>query len=135
MDYKVLKTLYRTSNQMKVGDIAKNLNIPHSTAGSCVKRLEENGLVVYKRYKPVVLSEIGKELAVELIRHSQLIEILLFKELGLTPKQAHNESEKLNLLFSCEIINKICEKYNHPEICPCGDEILSSKSCFCQKNR
>ena len=132
IDYKVLKMIYHSSRILKVGDLAKSLGLPHSTIGSCIKRLEESGYVVYERYKPVVLSQQGKNLATELTRHARLLELLLHNELGLIPEDAHKESEKFNLLFSCNTINKICAKYSHPKMCPCGEEISNSSDCFCQ---
>lgn len=133
LDYRVLKKIYRSSNALKVGGVAKKLDIPHSTVGSSVKRLEENGFVIYERYKPVILSKKGKEIAAELTRHARLLELLLHYELGLNPIDAHNESEKFHLLFSCNTINRICEKYSHPKECPCGEEISNSSDCFCEK--
>ena len=132
LDYKVLKVLYRNNN-LKVGPIAKNLGVPHSTVGSCIKRLEEKGHVIYQRYKPVILSKKGMEIAIELIRHARLLEMLLINEFNMDPMLAHLECEKFNLLLSCELINKICQRYNHPRSCPCGEEILSSSGCFCEK--
>ncbi|MHA1669609.1 MAG: metal-dependent transcriptional regulator [Promethearchaeota archaeon] len=132
LDYKVLKYLYRVSEQ-KVGNIAIYFKLPHSTIGSSVKRLEQEVLVKYERYQVVELTNKGKDLAIELCRHTQLLELFLYNELGLTADQAHYESEKFNLLFSCETINKICEKYNHPEKCPCGDTINSTPNCSCEE--
>ena len=132
LDYKVLKKIYISEKPLKVGNLAKVLNVAHSTIGSCVKRLEENRLVTYKRYFPVFLSKKGKDLAIELNRHSQLFEVLLHNALGLSEEEAHVESEKLHLLFSCNTINKICEKYGHPKTCPCGEEILNSSNCHCK---
>lgn len=134
LDYMVLKLLFRAEKLLKVGDIAKNLGLPHSTIGSSVKRLEEENRVIYKRYQPVRLSVNGMNLAIELIRHSQLMEVLLYQELGLSEEDAHNESEKFNLLFSCNTINRICEKYEHPKECPCGEPIISSQDCHCKKD-
>jgi DtxR family Mn-dependent transcriptional regulator len=135
LDYKVLKTLYRSSNPLKVGELSKILELPHSTVGTCIKRLEKGDYVIYKRYKPVILSEKGIDLAIELIRHAKLMEILLIEELGLNVKEAHDESEKFNLLLSCNIINRICEKYNHPHKSPCGEEILNSTDCHCEEEK
>jgi len=131
LDYRVLKLIYNNEEELNVGDIAKMLSIPHSTAGSCVKRLADKGYLIYKQYKNVRLSDKGSDLAIELIRHSQLLEVLLYNELGLSVEDAHREAEKFNLLFSCNTINKICEKYGHPKLCPCGEEILSTPECFC----
>ncbi|MHA1147801.1 MAG: metal-dependent transcriptional regulator [Promethearchaeota archaeon] len=133
MDSKVLKLLQRENKPIKVGDIARKLEIKHSTMGSCIKRLEENGYVIYNRYEPVYLSNKGRNLANELIRHCQLLEVLLFNELGLEKGEAHSESEKFNLLLSCNTVNKICEKYGHPKLTPCGEKVYNSGNCYCRE--
>ena len=133
LDYKVVKHLHEAKKPLKISQISKTLDVPHTTLGSCVKRLEKNNYVVYNRYKTVSLSEKGKNLAMELIRHSRLLEVLLFNELDLSKEEAHVEAEKFNLLFSCKMINKICEKYGHPQQCPCGKEILESSNCYCNE--
>ncbi|MFX1363334.1 MAG: metal-dependent transcriptional regulator [Promethearchaeota archaeon] len=131
-EFKILKLLYKDGPQ-KVGKIAKKINMPHSTIGSSIKRLEEKQYVIYQRYNPVNLSEKGKDMAIELTRHARLLEILLINEFSVNPKVAHEECEKFNLLFSCDIINKICERYNHPKMCPCGEQISNSSDCYCER--
>ncbi|MFW9999567.1 MAG: metal-dependent transcriptional regulator [Candidatus Hodarchaeota archaeon] len=133
LDCLVIKFLFKSQNSLKIGALKKSLKIPHSTLGSCIKRLEQRNFVNYEPYHEVNLTKNGIELAKELNRHSRLLEVLLHKGLGLDPSKAHDESEKFSLLFSCETINKICEKYNHPEECPCGEKILNSSACFCEK--
>ncbi len=133
LDCLVIKFLFKSQKSMKIGEIKKELNLPHSTLGSCIKRLKQRNFVNYQPYYEVDLTKNGIELAKELNRHSRLLEVLLYNELGLHPTKAHNESEKFSLLFSCETINKICEKYDHPEECPCGEKILNSSGCFCEK--
>jgi len=134
LDYRVLKYLYRRKEPIKVGDIAREFSVPHSTVGSCVKRLKNFDYLFYTPYEEVKLSKAGNDLAIELIRHAQLMEVLLYNELKLSIEDAHRESEKINFLFSCVTINKICQKYNHPKTCPCGDEILNSSDCYCKEN-
>jgi DtxR family Mn-dependent transcriptional regulator len=133
LDYKILKYLYKFEKTLKISDIALGLNVPHSTIGSGVKRLKKANYIEYTPYHQVTLSKIGEDLALELIRHSRLLEILLYESLNINSKQAHDEAEKFNLLISCEIINKICEKFNHPKQCPCGNKILNSERCFCKE--
>lgn len=137
IDYKVLKIIYRNNGQAKIKHIRDKLNkygykdVSYSTIDSCIIRLSKKGYVIWEKYKPIMLSLEGEEFAKELIRHSQLLELLLHRELELTPEEANQESEKFNLLFSCNTINKICEKYEHPEECPCGEKILNSNECYC----
>ena len=132
LDFIVVKLLYRQSTPLKIGKIAKELRVPHSTLGSCITRLKRKEIVNYEAYHEVEFTSKGRDLAIELIRHARLIETLLHYELGVKSELAHRESEKLNLLFSCETINKICKKYGHPKKCPCGEEILSSSRCICE---
>ncbi|MBN1216282.1 MAG: hypothetical protein JXA99_12685 [Candidatus Lokiarchaeota archaeon] len=94
-------------------------------------RLTEYIFIIYHSY--VKLTKKGRELGNELMRHSQLFELLLVRELDLTPKEARIEADKFNLLLSCKTIDKICSKYGHPKTCPCGIEILESKNCLCKK--
>ncbi|MBD3256564.1 MAG: winged helix DNA-binding protein [Candidatus Lokiarchaeota archaeon] len=131
LDYKVIKLLYKSPENLKVGNISSLLDLAHSTIGSCIKRLEEQGLVKYRRYKKVRLTDKGVDLALELIRHAKLLELLLHKELGLSNKEAQAESEKFNLLFSCKTIKKICEKYGHPKKTPQNELIPNARGCYC----
>ena len=132
LDYKVIKLLYNNKKPIKVSQLAYKLNKKHTTLASCVKRLKEKGFVNYEPFHEVKLTNGGKDVAIELLRHERLLEILLFNELEITAEEAHAESVKLNLLLSCNTINKICEKYGHPKRCPCGDEIVNSKNCSCE---
>ena len=133
LDYKVLKFLYNNKKPLKISQIAHKLSKKHTTLGSCVKRLREKGYVNYEPFHEVKLTIKGKDVAIELLRHERLLELLLFKELEITAEEAHAESMKLNLLLSCDTINKICKKYGHPKKCPCGDDIIDSRSCFCER--
>ena len=117
---------------MKVGQIASFMDKPHSTIGSCVKKLQKQGFIEYQKYRDVKLSNKGINLGNELERHARLLEVLLFNVLDISPQEAHEESKKFNLLLSCSIVNKICEKYCHPKFCPCGEEIKNSSNCFCE---
>ena len=47
--------------------------------------------------------------------HHHLIEIFLVDALNICEKNAHIESIKLSPHFSCEIIKKICLKYDQPK--------------------
>jgi len=139
IDYQILKIIYRINSNARLKDIqeeikkTKGIKIPLSTINSCIERLEKKEFVYWIRYSPLKLTEKGLNLAKELIRHAQLLELLLYNVLELSAEEAHVESEKFNLLFSCNTINKICEKYEHPSECPCGDTIVRSNSCYCEK--
>ena len=68
LEYTVIKFLFQKSIPLKVGKIAKELNIAHSTLGSCITRLKTKGFVEYEAYREVELTSMGRELAIELYR-------------------------------------------------------------------
>jgi len=141
IDYQILKIIYRNDKQVRLKQIQeeikciKCIEIALSTINSCLERLEKENLVNWIRYSHVELTQKGENLAKELLRHAQLLELLLYNELEISIDKAHEESEKLNLMLSCETINRICEKYNHPNYCPCGIEIPNSESCYCGEDK
>lgn len=136
-DYQILKIIFRNKNNARLKQIQKKyveisgINIPLSTLNSCLERLEKKHYIQWVRYKPPLLTDKGIQLAKELLRHAQLLEVFLCNELNLSVEDAHRESEKLNLLLSCNTVQKICEKYNHPSTSPCGETILNSRNCSC----
>lgn len=139
IDYRILKIIFKNNNDARLKQIQKEysgidkINIPLSTLNSSLKRLEKKEYIEWVRYKPPKLKDKGTQLAKELLRHAQLLEVFLCNELGLSVEDAHRESEKLNLLLSCKTVQKICEKYNHPSECPCGEPIVNSRNCYCVK--
>ena len=138
IDYLILKIIYRNEKRVKLKEIQKeiksirNIQIPLSTINSCLERLERESYIKWIRYVNVELTQKGENLAKELLRHAQLLELLLYNELEISIDKAHEESEKFNLMLSCDTINRICEKYNHPNYCPCGNEIPNSDKCYCE---
>ncbi|MFX1251198.1 MAG: metal-dependent transcriptional regulator [Promethearchaeota archaeon] len=137
LENQILRLLNDWIRPIRSGDLTRELNrreglkIRASTVNSALERLEKKKLLNWKRYGLVTLTNFGKNEARALARHHRLIEVFLVSELGLSVEQAHKEANLLNPPLSCETINRICEKYSHPEKCPCGSLIESSEICGC----
>lgn len=110
--------------------IADELDLPQSTVATAVKRLSERGYVTHSKGMPVKTTETGREVANEKLKHHRLLEVMMVDSLGITPDEAHNESVKLMLLASCELINYIDLRYDNPTTCPCGENIPQSDACI-----
>lgn len=138
IDCKILKIINRNKGKIKLKTVqetliaARGVRVPLSTINSSIERLEKEKYVDWVKYYHIKLTKKGKNLADELIRHAQLLEMLLYNELELDASVAHSESEKFNLLLSCHTIKKICEKYEHPLKSPCGESIANSTTCYCE---
>lgn len=117
------------SEGLTTRNIADELDLPQSTVATAVKRIMKRGLVTHSKGMPVKTTEEGREVAREKLKHHRLLEVMLAESLGITPDEAHNESVKLMLLASCELIENIQDRYDHPKICPCGEEIPETDRC------
>jgi DtxR family Mn-dependent transcriptional regulator len=87
------------------------------------QRLMESGLVDYRKYQGVGLTEEGTILALKLIRRHRLIELYLVKELAYELHEVHAEAEKLEHAVSDRFIEALNTKLGEPELDPHGDPI------------
>jgi len=117
------------SEGLTTRDIADALDLPQSTVATAVKRISGRGWVTHSKGMPVKTTEEGRDVAREKLKHHRLLEVMLAESIGMTPDEAHNESVKLMLLASCELIQMIEERYDNPTVCPCGEEIPETDRC------
>jgi DtxR family transcriptional regulator, Mn-dependent transcriptional regulator len=108
---RVLDFLYYWGRPIRVGDIADNLKIPHSTINSVLKRLEEQKIVSWKKYRMVHLTPEGAESAAHLSNHHFIIEHFLQETLDLSTEEAHREALLLAGRADCTLIQAICDKF------------------------
>jgi Mn-dependent DtxR family transcriptional regulator len=121
----ILNYLESLKKPVTVGTLAKDLNLKHSTANSAIKRLVEKGYVRWELYKNVELLAAGVREAEHLKLHQHLISLFLIDTLNISETLAHREARKIASAVSCELIDKICEKYDHPSQCSCGEDLPS----------
>ena len=97
-DYaKAIYTLQqRADGPVTTTALAERLNVSAASASGMVRRLGEIGLAKHEPYKGVELTEAGRAVALEVIRHHRLLELLL-AELGVPWDRVHDEAEVLQL--------------------------------------
>ena len=121
IEVKILSYLEKIGTPLRVGTIAKSLNIKHSTANSAVKRLVKKRFVRWEPYGSVELIAAGKKEAQHYKLHEHLIGLFLMDALNLPEDFAHEEARKIANIISCDLIGRICEAYSHPSQCLCGE--------------
>jgi len=123
IEVKILSHLEKIGTPLRVGTIAKSLNIKHSTANSAIKRLVEKNHVKWEPYKFVELISAGKKEAQHFKLHEHLMGLFLMDSLQISEKLAHEEARKIANVISCDLIERICEVYSHPSQCLCGETL------------
>jgi DtxR family Mn-dependent transcriptional regulator len=123
-DYaKAIYALQRRSEWVSTNALAERLGVTPGSASGMIKRLEELGLVEHRPYRGVSLTEQGRRLALEVLRHHRLLELYLVESLGVPWDRVHQEAEVLEHVLSEELEELIAEKLGDPTHDPHGDPI------------
>jgi DtxR family Mn-dependent transcriptional regulator len=103
--------------------LADRLGLSPPQVSLMCKRLAEMGLVTRSAYHGVQLTDGGRRVALQVLRHHRLLERFLADELGMPWDRVHAEAEVLEHWVSPELGAAIAEKLGHPTVDPHGDPI------------
>ncbi len=103
--------------------LAERLHVTPASASSMVKKLDDLGLVTHVPYKGVKLTDSGRRVALEVLRHHRLLELYLAESLGVPWDRVHDEAEVLEHVLSDELEELIAAKLGNPTRDPHGDPI------------
>jgi len=103
--------------------LAARLGVTPASSSGMVKKLGELGLVRHLPYRGVQLTEQGREVALEVLRHHRLLELYLAESLGVPWDRVHDEAEVLEHVLSEELEELIAGKLGNPTRDPHGDPI------------
>jgi DtxR family Mn-dependent transcriptional regulator len=123
-----LKAMYHLKEDQRpvpTGELAQRLGISPASVSEMMGRLSEHGLVIHDRYRGQQLTEDGRSLALELVRHHRLLEMFLVKVLGYGLDEVHEEAERLEHVISERMEERIFELLGRPELDPHGHAIPS----------
>jgi DtxR family transcriptional regulator, Mn-dependent transcriptional regulator len=123
-----LKALYHLEGDRRpvpTNELAHKLRISAASVSEMVVRLSERGLVSHDRYHGQQLTDEGRTLALELVRHHRLLEMFLVQVLGYRLDEVHEEAERLEHVISERMEERIFELLGRPELDPHGHAIPS----------
>jgi DtxR family Mn-dependent transcriptional regulator len=103
--------------------LAERLGVSAASATNMLKRLAEMGLVTHVPYKGAALTDHGRNVALEVIRHHRLLETYLAEALGVPWDQVHKEAEVLEHVLSEELEERIAAVLGDPVTDPHGHPI------------
>ncbi len=125
-DYaKAIYTLEAQDGSASTNGLAALLEVRPGSVSGMLRKLSALGLVEHERYRGVRLTERGRRVALEVIRHHRLLELFLVENLGMTWDEVHAEAEVLEHALSEELEELIAAKLGHPTVDPHGDPIPS----------
>jgi DtxR family Mn-dependent transcriptional regulator len=113
----------REDGAVTTNALAERLGVTPASASGMVKRMGELGLVEHVPYRGVTLTDAGRRVALEVIRHHRLLELYLAESLGVPWDRVHAEAEVLEHHLSEELEELIAAKLGNPTRDPHGDPI------------
>jgi DtxR family Mn-dependent transcriptional regulator len=107
--------------------LAAALNTRPASVTDMLKKLKEQKLLNYERYKGFKLTAEGRKTAVHIIRKHRLWEYFLVKKLQFGWDEVHEIAEELEHISSRELIDRLDAFLGFPESDPHGDPIPDSQ--------
>jgi len=122
-----LKHLYALEEALKgpvpTQALAERLGVKPPSVTEMLKKLSALGLVEHLPYRGARLTEAGRRVALEVLRHHRLLETYLHQALGYGWEEVHQEAERLEHVISEALEERIAEALGHPPFDPHGDPI------------
>jgi DtxR family transcriptional regulator, Mn-dependent transcriptional regulator len=122
---KEIYTLELDHPQVTTSMLAGRFGCSPATVTGMLKKLANLQWVIYEPYQGVILTSIGKEIALEVIRHHRLIETYLSRTLNIPWDRLHAEADKLEHGLSEYLEERIDALLGHPTFDPHGSPIPS----------
>ena len=125
-----LKTIYHLTNvlnsEASTNAIAERIETKASSVTDMLKKLAEKGLINYKKYQGVSLTETGRLAAKMIVRKHRLWEVFLVEKLDFSWDEVHDIAEQLEHIQSDKLIDKLDDFLGNPTEDPHGDPIPDS---------
>jgi DtxR family Mn-dependent transcriptional regulator len=121
-----LKTIFgleEIGERVTTQAIAEQLDVAAPSVTGMIKRLHDLNLVDHAPYRGVTLTEAGRKVALEVVRHHRLLELYLSEALGYSWDEVHDEADRMEHTISEEFEARIDEALGFPTHDPHGDPI------------
>ena len=103
--------------------LAKELHISPVSANEMCRKLQDQGLVIYRPYKGASLTSEGEQRAHYILRRHRLWEVFLVEKLGFAYEEAHEAACELEHVTPKTVADRLDAFLEHPSVNPQGDPI------------
>lgn len=133
-----LKAIFHLQNEQGIvttNALAAALQTRPASVTDMLKKLKEQKLLLYERYKGFRLNNEGKKAAIQVIRKHRLWEYFLVKKLQFGWDEVHEIAEELEHISSKKLVDRLDAFLGFPDTDPHGDPIPDSQGRFLQRRQ
>lgn len=106
-----------------LSELAEALSVSPVSVNEMCRKLQDQGLVLYRPYQGVSLTPEGEQQAYYILRCHRLWEVFLVERLGFDYDQAHEAACQLEHVTSDLLIERLDAFLGHPSVNPKGEPI------------
>ena len=121
-----LKALFALANEtgeINLSDLSVHLGVSKPAVNSMVKTMNQEGLVKYKKYKPLKMTKKGRIAAASVIRKHRLTEMFLAKKMDFGWEEVHEIAEQIEHIKSSKFFERMDKLLDFPKVDPHGSPI------------
>ena len=118
-----IKTIYNLNGSDTIvsnKQLANSLAVSAASVTDMNNRLKKENLITYYPYKGVQLTDLGIQIANQLIRKHRIWEVFLFEKLGFEWDEVHVEADRLEHASSDKVIERLSNLLGNPVYDPHG---------------
>ena len=124
-----IKAIYKLSangsQEVNTNAIAEALDTKAASVTDMLRKLSAKGIADYVKYRGVILTKKGEQVALQIIRKHRLWEVFLVEKLKFNWDEVHDVAEELEHINSDLLIKRLDEFLGFPKFDPHGDPIPS----------
>lgn len=120
---KAIFHLQQDQISVSTNSLADALQTKPASVTDMLKKLKEQKLLQYEKYKGVKLTSEGRKVAIHIIRKHRLWELFLVEKLGFGWEEVHEIAEEMEHISSRKLVDRLDEFLNFPQRDPHGDPI------------
>ena len=106
-----------------LSQLAAALSISPISVNDMCRKLQDQGLVIYRPYKGALLTEEGQRYAYYIVRRHRLWEVFLVERLGFDYDEAHEAACLLEHATPDRVADRLDAYLSHPAVNPQGEPI------------
>lgn len=123
---KAIFHLQEANGNVTTNELAAALQTRPASVTDMLKKLKEQKLLLYEKYKGFRLSSEGRKVALQIIRKHRLWEYFLVEKLQFGWDEVHDVAEELEHISSKKLIDQLDAFLGYPKKDPHGDPIPDS---------
>lgn len=131
---KALFYLHQKNEDISLTDLGEELQVTKPTANDMVKKLKNEGIVLSEKYKPIKITEKGKQIAASIIRKHRLSEMFLSQIMEFGWEEVHDIAEELEHIKTDKFFDRMDEILGFPTTDPHGSPIPDKNGNFIRPN-